>query len=232
MLSIITINRNHEAGLSNTIASLAQQTNQRFQWVFIDGLSTDRSVERAKSFARPGDIVVSEKDFGIYNAMNKGAQLASGDAILFLNSGDTFADESACENIARNCLPSVDMLLYGFEVRNIVRMPKPLWWRTWNIPTSHQAIIYRPALLAPAYRFDESYRLLADYEHFLRLPLASLNIVRIDHLLVKNENYGTDGHLKMVCEEVKMALLMNHYPLWICKLIAKIKWWYLSRALK
>jgi glycosyltransferase involved in cell wall biosynthesis len=203
MLSIITINRNHEHGLDKTIASLAAQTDQGFQWVFVDGLSTDGSLELARSFVRPGDIVISEHDFGIYNAMNKGAQRATGDAILFLNSGDVFADGSASASIARDCLPGVDMLLYGFEVRNTIRMPKPLWWRIWNIPTSHQAIIYRPALLAPAYRFNESYRFLADYEHFLRLPLASLNIVRIDHLLVKNENYGTDGHLKLVCEEVK-----------------------------
>ena len=232
MLSIITINRNHEFGLDKTIASLAAQTDQSFQWVFVDGLSTDNSLAKARSFARPGDVVLSERDFGIYNAMNKGTQLASGDALLFLNSGDVFADDSASAQIARNWLPNVDMLLFGFEVRNAVRMPKPLWWRIWNIPTSHQAIIYRPALLAPAYRFNESYRFLADYEHFLRLPLTSLNIISIDHLLVKNENYGTDGHLKLVCEEVKMALLMNNYPLWMCKLLTRMKWWYLSRALK
>jgi len=232
MLSIITINRNHESGLDKTITSLAAQTDQNFQWVFVDGLSTDNSLAKARSFARPCDVVLSEKDFGIYNAMNKGAQLASGDAVLFLNSGDIFADNSATTNIARNWLPSVDMLLYGFEVRNTIRMPKPLWWRIWNIPTSHQAVIYRLSLLAPAYRFNESYRFLADYEHFLRLPLTSLNTVSIDHLLVKNENYGTDGHLTLVCEEVKMALLMNNYPLWMCKLLTRMKWWYLSRALK
>lgn len=232
MLSIITINRNHEAGLSKTIASLAQQTDQRFQWVFVDGLSTDGSVELAQSFARPGDVVISEKDYGIYNAMNKGVQLASGDAILFLNSGDVFADELASASITRDWLTGVDMLLYGFEVRERVRMPKPPWWRIWNIPTSHQAIVYRSTLLVPNYRFNESYRFLADYEHFLRLPIERLKIERINQLLVKNENYGTDGHLQRVCEEVKMALLMNNYPLWMCKLLAKIKWWYLSRALK
>jgi hypothetical protein len=135
-------------------------------------------------------------------------------------------------NIAQNWIPSTDMILYGFEVRNTIRMPKPLWWRIWNLPTSHQAIIYRRALLSPAYRFNESYRFLADYEHFLRLPLKDLNIISVNHLLVKNENYGTDSHLKSVCGEVKMALLMNGYPLWICKLITGMKWLYLSCALK
>ena len=180
MLSIITINCNHESGLANTIASLAAQTEQAFQWVFIDGLSSDRSLELAKSFARSGDIVVSEKDYGIYNAMNKGAHLSTGDAVLFLNSGDVFADGQAVANIQSHWNAGVDLLLYGFDVRNRVRMPKPLWWRFWNIPTSHQAIVYRRDWLSPNLRFNESYRFLADYEHFLRLPIDRLNISRIN----------------------------------------------------
>jgi glycosyltransferase involved in cell wall biosynthesis len=232
MLSIITINHNHEAGLNDTIASLAQQTDQHFQWVFIDGLSTDGSIERAKSFARPGDIVVSEKDFGIYNAMNKGAELANGEAVLFLNSGDVFADDRAVTDIYNHWHSRVDLLLYGFEVRGVVRMPKPLWWRVWNLPTSHQAIVYRRAYLSPQMRFNETYRYLADYEHFLRLPIAKMPIERIRRLLVVNENYGTDAHIPVVCQELKIALLTNSYPLWVCKLLAKVKLLYLQRALK
>ena len=232
MLSIITINRNHQAGLAKTIASLAKQTDQQFQWVFVDGLSSDESVHLAKSFARAQDVVISEKDYGIYNAMNKGAQLCKGDAVLFLNSGDVFVDEAAIANIKQHWQENVDMLLYGFEVRGRVRMPKPLWWRFWNIPTSHQAIVYRRSLLSPERRFNESYRFLADYEHFLRLPLKAMTVKHIDHLLVSNENYGTDDHLDQVCQELKMALLTNGYPLWVCKLLAKIKWRYLNRALR
>lgn len=232
MLSIITINRNHQAGLAKTIASLAMQTQQQFQWVFVDGLSSDDSLAFAQSFARPGDIVISEKDYGIYNAMNKGAELANGEAVLFLNSGDVFADNQAVADIFNHWHSQVDLLLYGFEVRGAVRMPKPLWWRIWNLPTSHQAIVYRRAYLSPQMRFNETYRFLADYEHFLRLPIAKMSIERISRLLVANENYGTDAHIPAVCQELKIALLTNSYPLWVCKLLAKVKLLYLQRALK
>lgn len=232
MLSIVTINRNHQAGLASTIASLAMQTDQQFQWVFVDGLSSDDSFALAKSFARPGDVVISEHDYGIYNAMNKGAQLARGDAVLFLNSGDVFADAVAVADIHSHWNRQLDLLLYGFEVRGRVRMPKPLWWRIWNIPTSHQAIVYRRSFLSPQMRFNETYRFLADYEHFLRLPIQSMQIERVERLLVRNENYGTDDHIAAVCQELKIALLTNSYPLWVCKLLAKVKLLYLQRALK
>ena len=232
MLSIVTINRNHQDGLAKTIASLAMQTQQQFQWVFVDGVSSDDSLAMAKAFARPGDVVISERDYGIYNAMNKGAELAQSDAVLFLNSGDVFADDLAVAQIHAHWSAGVDLLLYGFEVRGRLRMPKPLWWRIWNIPTSHQAIVYRRSFLSPQMRFNETYRFLADYEHFLRLPVANMQIKSVPHLLVRNENYGTDAHIPAVCQELKIALLTNSYPLWVCKLLAKVKLLYLQRALK
>ena len=64
-LSIVTINRNHAAGLNRTIASLSMQTCQDFEWLFVDGASSDESVSIAKTFIRSGDICLSEPDRGI-----------------------------------------------------------------------------------------------------------------------------------------------------------------------
>jgi glycosyltransferase involved in cell wall biosynthesis len=87
-LSIITINLNNKDGLLKTIESVVNQTSKDFEYVVIDGASVDGSVEALKNFSDRIDVIVSEKDSGIYNAMNKGIQLSKGEYLLFLNSGD------------------------------------------------------------------------------------------------------------------------------------------------
>ena len=89
-LSIITINYNNRTGLERTLQSVENQNTRDFEHVIIDGASTDGSAEDIRKYAenKPNVIWVSEPDSGIYNAMNKGAKLASGEYLLFLNSGD------------------------------------------------------------------------------------------------------------------------------------------------
>jgi len=77
MLSIITINKDNKAGLQKTISSLSNLYPRDFQWVFIDSCSIDGSLEIANAFAQQNDVLVSEPDSGIYNAMNKGVKLAA-----------------------------------------------------------------------------------------------------------------------------------------------------------
>ena len=92
-LSIITINRNNAAGLERTMQSVASQTFKEFEYIVIDGASTDGSVEVVKKYEREFARLkwVSEPDDGIYNAMNKGIHMASGEYIQILNSGDCLA---------------------------------------------------------------------------------------------------------------------------------------------
>jgi glycosyltransferase involved in cell wall biosynthesis len=87
-LSIITINLNNAIGLEKTCLSVAAQTFNDFEWIIIDGSSKDNSVNIIKQFSHKVTFWVSEPDSGIYNAMNKGIKKATGDYILFLNSGD------------------------------------------------------------------------------------------------------------------------------------------------
>ena len=89
-LTIITINRNNAAGLERTLRSVAGQSCRDFEYIVIDGASTDSSVEVIKGLAPVfGDRLkwVSEPDTGIYNAQNKGIRMASGQYLEFLNSG-------------------------------------------------------------------------------------------------------------------------------------------------
>ena len=92
MISVITINYNNHAGLLKTIDSVVNQTYNNFEYIIIDGGSTDGSVDVIYKYADRIDYWVSEPDKGIYNAMNKGIDVAKGEYCIFLNSGDSFCD--------------------------------------------------------------------------------------------------------------------------------------------
>lgn len=226
MLSIITINFNNAPGLKNTLASLAPFRNSGFEWIFIDGSSKDESVKLAQDFSLSTDVVISELDSGIYNAMNKGISYSKGDQILFLNSGDVVhPDIRSIEELSLD--RAIDLHLFGFEIRNTVRMPRMNAWRIWSMPTSHQAIIYSSKLLRN-FRFDEAYRYAADFEHYLRINRAKLKIVKTMKPLIINEPYGSDQNLDVVLDEYRRALINNGYP----RLWAQFVYWLKSRYLK
>jgi glycosyltransferase involved in cell wall biosynthesis len=230
MLSIVTINRNNAEGLRKTIASLRSQSSQQFQWVFIDGASTDASVALGAEFARAQDVCISESDLGIYNAMNKGILHATKDFILFLNSGDILVDTKAITSIEDSISKDWDLVLFGFSVRNRIRMPKPIWSRFWALPTSHQAIAYKRSLLLEN-SFFESYQFAADFEHFLRIMVKPLKIRLVKRLLVCNEPYGSDANLDRVLGEYRTALVLNGYPGWLAFFIYRLKRFYLGLVL-
>jgi glycosyltransferase involved in cell wall biosynthesis len=230
MLSIITINKDNQVGLQKTIDSLSRIRSHTFQWVFIDSCSTDGSLEIAKSFAQENDVLVSEPDTGIYNAMNKGVALAKHPSILFLNSGDTIANEiSSIDALRLN--PMADLTLFGFWIRDTLRMPRNNAWRYWSMPTSHQAMIYSRSLLLQE-PFDEQYRFAADFEHYLRINKHPLLIDTRQQALIINEPYGSDAHLPKLLAEYRDALIKNGYPRWWAALVFWLKTHYLEWALK
>lgn len=100
-LTIITINRNNAAGLEKTLQSVADQTFKGFEYIIIDGASTDGSVEVVGRYASQFAHLkwISEPDSGIYNAMNKGVRMASGDYVQILNSGDCIAAPDVTERM-------------------------------------------------------------------------------------------------------------------------------------
>ena len=108
-LSIITINYNNAVGLKKTLDSVAAQTYTDFEYIIVDGASTDGSVDIIREYenalaSRPSPLAshlkwISEPDTGIYNAMNKGIRLAHGEYTLMLNSGDYLVDEQVIEKV-------------------------------------------------------------------------------------------------------------------------------------
>ena len=101
-LSIITVNYNNCQGLERTINSIAKQSYRDIEYIVIDGGSIDDSVEIIKKNESVISLWVSEKDNGIYNAMNKGIKYATGEWIIMMNAGDIFNNESVLQNIMNN----------------------------------------------------------------------------------------------------------------------------------
>ena len=100
-VSIITINFNNSKGLERTFKSVFEQTFQNFEYIVIDGQSIDGSKDLIKANSNKIAYWISEKDHGVYQAMNKGIQQASGEYVLFLNSGDHFTHERILEQTSK-----------------------------------------------------------------------------------------------------------------------------------
>ena len=110
-LSIITINYNNQAGLQRTIDSVLCQTWKDFEWIIIDGGSTDGTVEVIKKYQDRIAYWVSEPDNGLYYAMNKGIAVATGEWITMRNCGDFFAEKDSLSKLFRDPIePSIDFL--------------------------------------------------------------------------------------------------------------------------
>ncbi len=102
-LSIITINYNNKIGLEKTIESVINQTYTDFEYIVIDGGSTDDSADLIKKNSNKIKYWISEKDTGVYNAMNKGIKQAKGNYLVFLNSGDYFTDNDVLNDLSKSC---------------------------------------------------------------------------------------------------------------------------------
>ena len=115
LFSIITVNYNNAIGLKRTIESVFVQTSDDFEYIVIDGGSTDESLVLLESNNTKIDYWVSEKDKGVYDAMNKGWQVANGKFCLFLNSGDVFYDANVLLNVSKYIDLKADFV-YGLLV--------------------------------------------------------------------------------------------------------------------
>lgn len=173
-LSIITINYNNKAGLLKTIESVTNQTYKDFEYVIIDGGSTDGSLEVIEQYKEYIDIVVSEPDSGVYHAMNKGIHMSTGEYVNFMNSGDFFYEKETLEKIQGNFSKGVS-ILYGNSVyfnkngykRNETPPEKITFLFFYTQGLNHQATFMRKELFEKYFYYNESSKICADWEFFI-----------------------------------------------------------------
>ena len=178
-ITIVTVTRNNLDGLRRTFASLAEQTFRDVQHVVIDGGSTDGSVEwLAKERAFDDTVVVSEPDRGVYDAMNKGARLATGELLNFMNAGDGFAQAGVLARVAAS--QAKDRWQWGFGLARVlaedgrpVKPVRPVRYTLrghalGQIAVSHQATFMRTELFRELDGFDLRFPLAGDTHLLLR----------------------------------------------------------------
>ncbi len=196
-LSIITINYNNLPGLKVTIDSVLAQSYSNFEYIIIDGNSTDGSKEFINDHNEKFSYWVSEKDGGVYNAMNKGILKANGEYCLFLNSGDYLAHPEILEHVFKlNLSEDIvygDMLLEDSNGnRTLSKQPAYLTFEHFISSTVWHPVSFIKRSLFLKYGFyNEQYKIVSDYDFFLKTIIV--NQVSYKHVSLPISVYKVEG---------------------------------------
>ena len=164
-------------GLKKTVASVKSQSNQSFEYIIIDGGSTDGSAEYLKENENSFAYACSEKDKGIYDAQNKGITKSTGRYLLFLNAGDTFHSNQVVEQFLKYATNSNKDIIYGNSLiispsgaETLLTPPVKLDLNFWYRNTlNHQAVFMHKILFDKYGLYDLNFRICADFEFFLKV---------------------------------------------------------------
>lgn len=191
-LSIITIVYNNVRDIERTIKSIVNQTYKNIEYIIIDGKSTDGTLAVIEQYKTQIAKIVSEPDKGIYDAMNKGLKMATGDYILFMNSGDEIYDEHTVEDIFETS-PGADIYygeteMYNDNWESLGRRrheaPEEFNWTSfkYGMNVSHQAIYIRRSIIVP---YDLTYKYSSDIDWIIKAAKKASSIVNVKRYVAK-----------------------------------------------
>ncbi len=247
-VSIITTCYNREQTIRATIESVLRQSYPNVEYIVIDGASSDGSLRIIEEYRDRIEVIVSEADGGIYEALNKGLQLSSGDVVGMLHSDDIFYSDDTISNIvAQISILGADMLYgnglfvdsRGRVVRNWVSGEfDPSRLRYGWLPL-HTTLFLRRRCLADLGLYDEGYRISADSDFLVRyLSNSNLIVAYYNNYIVKMRMGGasTDCHRLFEKWGEDLALYRSHglNPLWAlsCKVLSKIPQFISAKFIK
>ena len=221
-LSIITVNYNDAKGLERTIISVISQTFRDFEFIVIDGGSTDGSVDVIKKYESNIDYWVSEADGGIYQGMNKGLRKAKGSYVNFMNSGDSFHAPDVLEQIFS--LNTDADIITGTHIGS----PHPnigkdgiTMYDLCTGAVDHQASFIRREV-ALRHPYDEKYRIVSDWKFFIEALIfdncsffyTDTIVVNVDMTGISNTNHELDRQERAaVLKELLPERILNDYKL-------------------
>jgi glycosyltransferase involved in cell wall biosynthesis len=229
-LSIITINLNNREGLERTIQSVISQTFTDFEYIIIDGGSTDGSVDIINQFADKITCWVSEPDKGIYNAMNKGILKAKGEYTYFLNSGDKFHSNFVLHDIfiTNNNKPIITGNLIRLYHDSHTEIDKGLAFerkRDNNLFTlydflygyiNHQATFIKKNLFEIYGLYDEEYKIVSDWIFYIKVvSLSGITLDYIDYTICDFDMTGISSQNTDLLYEEREKALKKIIPLYI-----------------
>jgi glycosyltransferase involved in cell wall biosynthesis len=218
LFSIVTINFNNAAGLKKTIDSVVCQSFQNFEYIIIDGASSDYSIDVIKEYKEKISSYISEPDQGVYDAMNKGWKKSTGNYILFLNSGDVFADNEVLGNVSKLIDLSADIIygchLWGskegerwnpkkdFKLREILN----------HTPISHQATFIKKSQLEKVGGFKSNYKIIADWGVLIDSMSVGVSLQKISlDVCIADEAGVSNVSEEVVMRERNLYLIRHHF---------------------
>lgn len=204
-ISVITVNWNNAEGLEKTIKSVIDQTLLPFEYIIIDGASTDESVSVIEKYSEYISYWVSEKDSGVFNAMNKGIAQAKGDYCHFLNSGDIFASKDVLSHVFGSKEYTVPFI-NGHQINDYVTEQHRIsasnrfltLYDFYRGTIKHQATFMRRDLFDTYGLYDESLKIVADWKFFLQtIGLHNEQPVYVDEDIVIFEWSGLSTNVQL-----------------------------------
>lgn len=238
--SIITVTYNAAKVLEDTIQSIVTQTYKNTEYIIVDGGSTDGTLDIIQKYKEHIHTVVSEPDKGLYDAMNKGIKLATGDYICFLNAGDGLHEDDTLQQMVHSItgteLPDV---LYGeteivdseghFLHMRRLSAPEKLTWKSFKkgMLVCHQAFFARRDRVEP---YDLQYRFSADFDWCIRIMkkakvLHNTHLTIIDYLnegmTTQNQKASLKERFRIMAKHYGMASTIMYHAWFVLRLLYK-----------
>ena len=193
-ISIVTVTYNAGSVVEKTLRSVAEQTYDNLEYIVVDGASKDDTLEVVGRYRERVDILISEPDRGLYDAMNKGAAAATGEWLLYLNADDVFVDPQVVADVAAfiEAHPEAEVV-YGDSEQileyGIYPIRPQVPFKNHKTCISHQATFVRTDVLR-CHPFDLKYRFAADSEQLSHFYLEGRKFVHIDRMVARVEMRG------------------------------------------
>jgi len=218
-LSIITVNLNNKHGLEKTIRSVASQNFIDYEFIVIDGASTDGSLKIIEKYKDTISYFVSEKDTGIYNAMNKGIKMANGKYLQFLNSGDYLLNKEILKKVF-SIITNKD-IYYGSSLRrseigNLYEFTEPndlTFKRFFDYSICHQSMFIKRKLFKKFGMYDESLKIVADWKFNVNtIILNNCSLFFLKFPIVFYDTMGISSKKRRLSTKEKNNCMKNMIP--------------------
>ena len=230
-ISIISINKNNLNGLVKTFNSVVSQSFKKFEFIIIDGESSDGSKEFLEKNSSKIDYWVSENDMGVYHAMNKGLIKATGDYCIFLNSGDRFFSNTVLSEVSNYCASNSNFdLIYGLiawdhisDIWNPKEGFKPFEITTYS-PIPHQGCFFKTSTLKKHGGYEEKYKIISDWCVIFDYISSKAKINKLSLIISICEKQGISlNFMNMISKERYDFLLKKHKKTWLISILYRFK---------
>lgn len=225
--TIVTVCFNSEKVIEETIKSVVSQRNCNIEYIVIDGNSRDGTADIINRYSDKIDYFVSEPDNGIYDAMNKGIAAATGDYINFMNAGDIFVNDNVLSDL-QNMIHAKDYdVVFGDEIKcyswgEVLQPGRHFSKDIKGMPFGHQSTFVKTALMKE-FRFDTSYRILADQKFMTSLYKKGKIFFHVELAVAKYDMYGLSNNTKLIYREWARINGVTGFPFLIGYSKARIK---------